>query len=277
MRLYFGLEYDEIIKRLIDTKYDSECYNEIIKTYTLDEQADTETKKFEKGKDTTKIEMLKKALYKARASEKFLGWKEEAILIQIMRKVIDSHGNKFKKIFGHVSNEKDIYPQVNKFLKKKYPSSDGFKVVETYNRKGKKGIRLADFTVYKGEVTKGGIGSFLRYTLGSKIISIEVKTLEGALERVMNQIADYSMFSDEIYVIVTPELIFRTTLKKENTMENLDASFYRKIKRVNAGTYVYDPISNKFSPVQKAPVNDNLDNEKRKLAFELLDEITHGD
>ena len=98
-----------------------------------------------------------------------------------------------EEIFGHVSNERDLKPPVAEWLKDN-------KGVEVYSEV-KIGKSVADLVGCKDRVW------------GKKLIAVEIKTDPEEMKRFLDQVTDYLMAADEVYLAATPYAITRYLYK----------------------------------------------------------------
>ena len=261
MTKYFGLDIDEIIIRLIDSSEDTVCYLNLLNVIQQGDKPKMELKKYNQLKKEDKIKALKNVCKRCSYQDKFRGWDPYAILIQSIWKDAGLPDSKVKKVFGHVDDEKDIYNDIIKFLRKQ----NNFKnliVIDTHNKRGKQGIRFADITLFK---KKSLLGKLSRY-----VLSVEVKAKCGAFDHLLSQLADASTFSRDVYAVVTPGLLIEESMKRNN-MNEAGKSVLKKLKMQGSGIIIYDPVKSACDIISPPQANILLKGQEQKKALENLD------
>ena len=261
MTKYFGLDIDEIIKRLIDSSGDTVCYLNLLNVIQQGDKPKMELKKYNQLKKEDKIKALKNVCKRCSYQDKFRGWAPYAILIQSIWKDAGLPDSKVEKIFGHVDDEKDIYNDIIKFLRKQN-SFKNLTVIDTHKKRGKQGIRFADITLFK---KKSLLGKLNRY-----VLSVEVKAKNGAFDHLLSQLADASLFSRDVYAVVTPGLLVEESVRRES-MNKAGKSVLNKLKMHGSGIIIYDPVKRACSIISYPSGNILLRGQEEKKALENLD------
>ena len=186
---FLTLPFEEIVKRLLDSSYDLECYR-VLADYYPPQEKKLSIAKYEKSTKKERERELKELGKKCATQHKFKGhnW-QEVVFDTVCR--IQIPPKWFRYIFGHVYNEDELYPPVRRLLKRVY---NEYKLVDTHDKRSKVGIRWADFTLVKEK--------FLgRYEL----VSVDAKVDRHSFEYFLNQADDFLRFSD--YTLLALSLI----------------------------------------------------------------------
>jgi hypothetical protein len=271
MTEYFGIEFDEILKRLIGTGHDTECFKAMIKTTKLEENANLEISKYKRMSTKDRMKELKKLAKNCRNNGLYSEFEPNSLILYFIAKVVHLPETALLKIFGKVNQEDEIYPEILRNFLKRESFFKGYRIVQT-DKKRRKGVRLADFTLYK-RASKSRLTRAFQYR---DVVSVEVKAKEAAFGHLRNQGNDFSIFSDKIYMVLTSELLFKLAIKGSSAFKDINLYFYNYFSRIGATVYSMDLVSGKFSKIP-TPMLSRLvkdpDNAARKLALSVLEDI----
>lgn len=250
---FAGLSLDEILGRLSKSGYDSACYRLLAKYHYPPQEVLLKSKEYERMGKSERVKRLRELAWSLRHSNRFRGDSLEEVILEGISEV-DLPKKWFNTVFGHVNNEEKLYPLVRGFLKRKYYDR---KVIETSDRRSRIGIRYADFTVVK----KG--------FFASSIISVDVKVDVQAFDYSLNQASDFLGFSDEVYLLCTPGLIFLLG-QKWGELTGVERTFTRKLEASRINLYVMDAVTHKVARPVHGYGSITLNNEKQRKALSEL-------
>lgn len=254
---FTSIPFEDLRNRLFKSGLDIDCYKKMCEEIFPVSKVNLEVKEYSKTQKDNQLKLFEKLAKKCSEDlPKFnhddLDWKD------VVLEIIDSvkiPAKAFANIFGHVEEEKAIYPKIMSHLKKDYGS-----VYDTTTLRSNL-VRFADFTAVK----KNFIGQ-------SRIVSLDAKTRSSAFDHFLNQARDFQAFSDEVYMIATPGLILeagkkygkvrgRATYAQKNVVD--------KLKEVGVGLYVLDRTSNEMRLIQEAEEGDTDKEAKNNALREL--------
>ena len=265
MTNYFGLDENLILSRLIESRYDASCFKFIRTLFGTPEKAKLETEEYQILSTDKKATTLFKAAQKCISMEKYYGIKPVGIILEILMFEIDTPNQIIEKIFGDVKREEDLYPYVRKFLSEEKLFRN-LKVKQTDRSRGKVGIRLADFSLFKGEEAFSA----------KSIVSVEVKTREEAYKYLRDELFDYASFSENIYLITTPGLLFKTA-SKAGDYHKLDKYIQDNFLKVGIGVFIFDPNEGKICYGELPMAGHKIDREKLRIALVQLQQLDRAE
>ena len=249
---FASLQYEDIANRIAKLGVDADAYKALCEQYFPFAVARLKFKEYLKFKPDGKLRQLKSlAEHCSNKLPKFRKFEWEEVILDTLAS-IRLPRKKFDYIFGHEDEEKDLYPAILRFLKRKYRSEEVFDTSNVRSRF----VRFADFTIAK----KG--------LLGTKIISLDAKTKPSAFDHFLNQADDFQKFSDEVYLIATPGLILEAG-KMYGRVADAESTVVGKLERTGMGAYIFDKTSSEFN-LLLGPEDNDVDKQAKKRALEEL-------
>jgi len=255
---FVGLPLEDVLGRLSKSGYDLHCYQLLAKYYYPSQEIPLKMKEFDKMK-SEKPRRLRELAGALSRSSKFRGYTWEEVILESISDVDKEVGipkKWFNTILGHANNEKDLYPSVGRFLRQKHPHG---KVIATYDRRSRIGIRYADFTV----VERGFFGS-------SDISSVDVKVDAQAFDHFFNQASDFQTFSNRVYLLCTPGFVFRVC-QKSRKFTGGEQAFRKELEAKGIGLHVMDVTSRRVRTLIRAYQRSTLSNERQRKALSELE------
>ena len=187
---FTALPFDRLRQRLFSSGLDIDCYKKMCEEIFPIGKMALEAKEYAKSLKDRRPKMLDQlARQCADQLPKFKNYGWEDVVLEIIDGV-KMPAKSFSQIFGHVNEEKEIYPLILKQLRKDYEQ-----VYDTTKVRGNL-VRFGDFTVVKQNIIHQ-----------KKIISLDAKTRASAFDHFLNQARAFQDFSDEVYLIATPGLV----------------------------------------------------------------------
>jgi hypothetical protein len=254
---FTALPFSELLSRLLRSGYDFSCYRKMCEDLYSIEEAKLQLKEYDYTKKDAKAKSIERLAKKcAEELPKFRGdfghynW-EDAVIETVANEKIPSKW--YSYIFGQVSDEKELYPSIMKFLKK---NNQNELVYDTANVRSSL-VRFADFTVAK----KG--------LFGMKIISFDAKTKASSFEYFLNQARDFQRFSDLVYLVATPALILEAGRRYGKGAAFAQRNVLKKLKESDIGMYVIDATTSEMRLLLDAE-ETGTDKEAKTNALRLL-------
>lgn len=233
---FTALPFDEMIRRLLKSGYDSSCYSKMCEEIFPIAEAKLHAKEYARALRNDKPELIER-LAKQCAGElpKFRShhydW-EDVVFETLTSLKVPSKW--YSHIFGHKGEERQLYPTIVKQLRREFEN------VHNTSSLRSRLVRFADFTVVKKK-TFGGY----------KVISFDAKTTSAAFDHFLNQARDFQRFSDQVYLVATPGLVLEAG-KKYGRPALAQESVVRKLEDVGAGLYILDTTSNEWGLLKEA-------------------------
>ena len=250
---FASVDFNDFLSRIMKSGHDEEVYKILCNEYHQPADARLALKEY-KSSSTSKRKDLMLGLAKncTDGVRKYHGYSGEQVILEALLSA-DLPNKWVHHILGGVENEEETYSLVQKFLSKEYATAE----VKNTSRSKSNIARLADFTVVK------------RGTFSTQIISVDVKSNESAFDYFLNQADDFSRFSDEIYLVATPELVLKEGKKKSGGANSAEKAFTSTLKKHGVGLYVLDFSSQVIHKVMAANENKADKHLKDKVLSEL--------
>lgn len=217
-------------ERLFKSHLDLNPFKRMCVDYYPQDQAGLEAKEYERMNAKDRLNRIKKVA--TRCSDrvhKFKGYSWEQVFFESLAEAT-LPTKWFNYIFGHEADEEKTYLSVKKFLRGEFNSEE---VHNTSRTKGGGLVRFADFTVVKKGI------------LGSKIVSLDVKTNPNSFGTFLDQADDFQKFSYKTYLIATPGLILEAG-RKYGRPAGAEQAITEKLERLGVGMYIADLTSGSF-------------------------------
>ena len=171
---FASISKEEFLKRVFKSGYDSNCYQTLSNEYFPSEEAKLRIRKHQNlGKQSRQGE-LEILAEKCSELPKYRNYSPAEVIFETISK-IQMASKWYNNIFGHVEDERDVYPSLKKSLRHEY---GGDSVYDTSQVRSKL-VRFADFTVVKRP-----------FFGGPTIYSFDVKTQASSFERFLSQTRD---------------------------------------------------------------------------------------
>jgi len=247
------IPFEEIMKRLFKSGYDSDCYRKLAEHYFPPQDRKLSVSKYEKSTKREKEDELIKLSKKCTELHMFKDFDWQEVIFETVCS-IQMPRKWFRTIFGHVDEEKELYLPVRKFLKREF--SD-YEVLDTYNQRSKVGIRWADFTLVKKRL------------IGYELVSVDVKVASSAFGYFLDQADDFLRFSDYTYLVCTPGLVLEAG-KKWASPVKAEEIFIGKLEKLGIGLYIIDAESSNIKRLLEPEKSERIDKDKKDRALREL-------
>lgn len=160
----------------------------------------------------------------------------------------------FRIIFGHIDEERELYPPIRKFLKRELAD---YKIFDTYDQRSRAGIRWADFTLVKKRL------------IGYELVSVDAKVALSAFGYFLDQADDFLRFSDHTSLVCTPGLVLEAGKKWARPVK-AEETFIDKLEKLGVGLYIIDAESGNIKLLLKPEKSECIDKDKKSRALQEL-------
>jgi len=251
---FASISFEDIMRRLFKSSYDVQCFQKLTAEYYPSHDAKLKINDYRKVNKEEKIKLLREISEECADLPKYSDFRwEDVMLTTICDEVPDKW---FRIIFGHVDKEEELYPDVRKYLKRKF---DDYRVIDTSKTRSRVGIRYADFTLIKKHTFRG-------YELDS----FDVKTRLGAFDYFLNQAHDFSRFSDYTSLICTAGMILDLSKKERKNPSEAEELFKKGLEKRKISLYIIDSESGNVERLVESDSSDDLDNKLHERALHEL-------
>ena len=251
---FASISFDDIMKRLFKSSYDAQCFQNLADQYYPSHDARLKANDYRKANKEEKIKLLRNISEKCASLPKYADCRREDVILTTIYDVVPDKW--FRTIFGHLDKEEQLYPDVKKYLKRKF--SD-YRVIDTSKTRSRVGIRYADFTLIKKHTLRG-------YELNS----FDVKTRLGAFDYFLNQAHDFSKFSDYTSLMCTAGLVLELSKKERKSPSEAEELFRNGLEKRNVSLYITDAESGNIERLVDSDSSDDLDDKLQKRALHEL-------
>ncbi|MGB9659246.1 MAG: hypothetical protein ACPLY9_01790 [Nitrososphaerales archaeon] len=257
---FLSIPFDQIMKRLFKSGWDTQCCHELAESYFGKSSHDVRLclDKYKKSGKGQKVDEIKKISRKCTELPIYSNYDWQEVVFDIIAR-LDMPRKWFNYVFGHVNDEKELYDLTafKKFLKEEFKEYSH--KIPTYDKRSKIGIRYADFTFVK------------KFLLGRyEIFSVDVKVNHTAFDYYLNQAHDFLTFSDYTTLICTPGLILKVGTKWGDKPIEAEKKFKDRLDKVGIGLYIFDVVSGAYTNVLDAEESEHLDKNKKNKALQEL-------
>jgi hypothetical protein len=244
---------DDILPRLFASGHDNEYFERMAELYNP-RDAKLRVMNYRKARRSERERMITELSENCTTLPLFKGLNRDQVELDVLLN-LSIPSTHFRKIFGHVGIERELYNDVRRFLKREF---EGSEVVATYDKRSRVGIRYADFTVVKKKVLN-------RFD----VFSFDVKVTPAAFESFLNQAHDFLAFSNNANLVATPGLVLEAGRRWGRPIDS-QKSIENKLKRNGIGLYVVDATSGQIKRVLDPGDNDALNNDRKIKALNEL-------
>lgn len=244
---------DDILPRLFASGCDNEYFKKMAELHNP-RDSDLRVMNYRRARRPQRERMIRELSENCVSLPLFEGLNRDQVQLDVLLN-LSIPPTHFRKILGHVKIESELYDAVRRFLKHEF---EGSRVVETYDKRSRVGIRYADFTVVKKKV-------FNRFDL----FSFDVKVTPAAFESFLNQAHDFLAFSNSANLVATPGLILEAGRRWGNPIDS-QKSVENKLERNGIGLYVVDATSGHIKKVLDPGDNGALHNDRKNKALSEL-------
>ena len=257
---FLSIPFDQIMKRLFKSGWDTQCCHELAESYFGKSSHDVRLclDKYKKSGKGQKVDEIKKISRKCTELPIYSNYDWQEVVFDIIAR-LDMPRKWFNYVFGHVNDEKELYDLTafKKFLKEEFKEYSH--KIPTYDKRSNIGIRYADFTFVK------------KFLLGRyEIFSVDVKVNHTAFDYYLNQAHDFLTFSDYTTLICTPGLILKVGTKWGDKPIEAEKKFKDRLDKVGIGLYIFDVVSGAYTNVLDAEESEHLDKNKKNKALQEL-------
>jgi hypothetical protein len=256
--MFATIPFEDIMKRLFDSNCDSKVFKKLASDHLPEQEIRPAIRRYDelrgKQKKEEHLEALAKACLRDSKHRDFQCF-EEVIMNSISS---EATRRSFNEIFGHIENERESYPTIEKLLKRD-SDFEGCKVRDTSSLGRIDGVRYADFTIIKQKL-------FNRY----EIYSVDAKVAPPAFQTFLDQAHDFSLHSKYTWLVSTAGLVLDLAgiwkLRPLHALEH----FKDACKRHNVGIKVYDTTARKLRDLTTSGESDRVDDQIKNRALRKL-------
>jgi hypothetical protein len=256
--IFATIPFEDIIKRLFDSNCDSKVFRRLAGDHLPEQEIRPTIRRYDELRGKQKKEEHLEAL--ARACLRDSKYRDFQCFEEVILKSICSEASRraFNETFGHIENEREAYPTVEKLLKRD-SDFEGCKVKDTSALGRIDGVRYADFTIIKQKL-------FSRY----EIYSVDAKVAPSAFQTFLDQAHDFSLHSKYTWLISTAGLVL--DLARNWKLRPLHAleHFTDACNKHNVGIKVYDTTAKKLRDLTASGESDRVDDQIKNRALQKL-------
>jgi len=256
--MFATIPFEDIKKRLFDSNCDSKVFRKLASDHLPEQEIRPAIRRYDelrgKQKKEEHLEALAKACLRGPKYRDFQCF-EEVILKRISS---EASRRSYNEIFGHIENERELYPTIEKLLKRD-SDFEGCKVKDTSALGRIDGVRYADFTIIKQK-------HFNRY----EIYSVDAKVAPTVFKTLLDQAHDFSLHSKYTWLVSTAGLVLDLAsnwkLRPLHALEH----FKDACKRHNVGIKVYDTTARKLRDLTASGESEGVDDQIKNRALQKL-------